>query len=152
MNVIDFLKMLNFEEFDYFYHETGAGIGEEIMEEGLLVDGTNILDTNNIAYTTICPLTPELVNTPQEFIKFLCGEKSSSPTRDVAEMVILSADKEVNGRLVDPYKEFHNGQYYEGIIRKHHVMGVIDLETLDFYFNDEFEYASDVDELTDFAL
>ena len=55
MNVTDLLKMLDFEEFDYFYHETGDGVGEEIMEEGLLVEGTNILDTNNIAYTTISP-------------------------------------------------------------------------------------------------
>lgn len=152
MNVTDFIKMLNFDEFDYFYHETGAGVGEEIMEEGLLVDGTNILETNNIAYTTISPLTPDLVITPRDFVNFLATERSSSPTREVAEMVILSADKEVLGNLVEPYDEIHDGQHYGGIIRNHHVMGVIDLDTLEFNFNENFEYASDVDEMVDFSL
>ena len=152
MNVTDFIKMLNFEEFDYFYHETGSGVGEEIMEEGLLVDGTNILETNNIAYTTISPLTPDLVRTQREFVNFLASEKSSSPTREVSEMVILCADKEVEGRLVEPYGEVREGQHYAGIIRSHHVMGVIDLDTLEFSFNENFEYASDANEMVNFSL
>lgn len=152
MNVTDLLKMLDFEEFDYFYHETGDGVGEEIMEEGLLVEGTNILDTNNIAYTTISPLTPDLVKTPQDFVKFLSYEKSSSPTREVAEMVIIGAGKEVLGNLVEPYDEMHDGQHYDGIIRSHHVMGVIDLDTLEFNFNENFEYAAEANEKMDFML
>ena len=62
MELSDFLDCLDFDEFDYFYHETSRGNGERIMEEGLLVDGTNILGTNNILYTTASPLTSDMVD------------------------------------------------------------------------------------------
>lgn len=152
MNVLDFLKLLNFEEFDYFYHETGAGVGQEIMEEGLMVEGINIIDTKHIAYTTVAPLLPEFVTTPRDFVVFLDREKSSLPGREVAEMVILCSDKEVGANLVEPYNGYHDGMRYDGIIRKHHIMGVIDMDSLEFTMNDEFEFASDLVDASDYSI
>lgn len=152
LNVLDLLKMLNFEEFDYFYHETGAGLGREIMEEGLMVEGTNIIGTKNIAYTTVSPLLPEMVRTPRDFVVFLDNEKGSGSSRDTSEMVILCADKSLDGYLVEPYDEYHNEKKYSGIIRKGYIMGVINIDSLEFEMNEEFEFASDLVDASDFKL
>lgn len=152
MNVLDFLKLLDFDNFNYFYHETEPGVGLEIMENGLLVDGTNILGVDNIAYTTTLPLEKDLVNDPQEFVDFLKQEKSSNPSRKVAEMVILCSTKEIGDRIVESYQDYCNGNYYEGIINNHLIMGVIDLETLEFTMNEEFEYAEELMEDNDYCI
>ena len=49
MNLEEFVNGLDFNNYDYFYHETGKSVGESILEEGLLVDETNIL------FTSACP-------------------------------------------------------------------------------------------------
>ena len=152
MNILDFLKLLNFEDFDYFYHETGAGVGMLIMEEGLLVDGTNILNTNNVAYTTVAPLLPEMVKDPKDFVTFIERERSSNPNRTICEMVILSTSKEVGDNLVEPYEVYRDGNYYEGIIRKNCVMGVLDMDSLEFELNENFEYADELYDYSDFQL
>ena len=144
MNIMDFLKMLNYDEFSYFYHETSSGVGKRILERGLLVDGTNILDVENIAFTTIAPLTPDLTETPEQFVNFVQHERSSSSVRDVSEMVIICTAKNLVGDLVESYDKIYQGNFFEGIIRKHHILGVIDMETLSFEMNEEFEYAGDL--------
>lgn len=144
MNVTDLLKLLNYEEYDYFYHETGTGVGEQIIEEGLLVDGNNIIGTKNIAFTTIACLTPDLTETPEKFVSFLQNEKSDSAIREVTEMVILSSPKEIEGKIARPYGNYHDGTQYEEIIDSNFVMGVINLNNLTFRMNEEFEYADDL--------
>ena len=122
------------------------------MEEGLMVEATNILDTKNIAYTTISPLLPEMVKTPRDFVVFLDSEKGSNFDREVSEMVILCADKDVLGNLVEPYNNYHGQTKYAGIIRRHHIMGVIDMDSLEFEMNEEFEFASDLVDSSDFRI
>lgn len=97
--------MLNYDEFSYFYHETSSVVGKWILESGLLVDGANILDVENIAFTTIAPLPPDLTETPEQFINFIQYEKSSSSVRDVSEMVIVCTAKNLVGDLANLMKE-----------------------------------------------
>ena len=141
MELSDFLDCLDFDEFDYFYHETSRGNGERIMEEGLLVDGTNILGTNNILYTTASPLTSDMVDSFEEFID---TEKSNGEaSRDVSEMVILGATKDYSKRLVRKFDDYVDGTYYEGIVDSSFVLGYVDLVTKKFSLNENYEYADE---------
>ena len=67
MELVELKEMFDFEENDYLYHVTGRGLGERIMEEGLLVEGTNILNASNIIETTTLPITKEIVDNPLDF-------------------------------------------------------------------------------------
>lgn len=141
MEISEFIEKLDFDEFDYFYHETSRGTSEEVMEEGLLVDGTNILDTDNILFTTALPLTRELVSDSESFKKFLEEEKSVGGFRDVSEMVILGAPKDYHKRLVSPFDDYKDGNYYQGIVESHLVLGYIDLSSKRFTVNENYEYS-----------
>lgn len=144
MKATDLKQILDFDSFDYLYHETSRGNGQPIMEQGLLVDGTNILQTNNILFTTTLPLTKEMVSDDHEFTSFLTQEKSVSKLRDVSEMVILCSPKEYDYQIVSPYNDYdHAGNYYEGIIEPSFILGVIDLKDLTFTSNPECEYLDD---------
>ena len=50
MSLDNIQDIFDFDNFDYFYHETSKGDAQTIMQQGLLVDGTNIIDTNNILF------------------------------------------------------------------------------------------------------
>ena len=76
MNLEEFVNGLDFNNYDYFYHETGKAVGESILEEGLPVDGTNILDVDNILFTTACPFTKDKASSLSTFI-----DEEYSPTR-----------------------------------------------------------------------
>ena len=141
MEISELIEKLDFDEFDYFYHETSRGNSIDIMEEGLLVDGTNILDTDNILFTTTLPLTKDLVSDAETFKTFLDEEKSIGGIRDVSEMVILGAPKDYEQRLVSKYDDYKDGSYYEGIVESHLVLGYIDLVSKRFTVNENYEYS-----------
>lgn len=144
MEIKDFIDTLNFDEYDYFYHETSKNNGKKICEEGLLVDGTNILNTNNILFTTASPLTKDFVEDPNNFIKFLEQEKTHSTIRDVSEMVIICAPKEYEKQIINEYQDYdENGNYYKGIIENNFIAGFIDLNNLEFHENPDFEFSDD---------
>ena len=149
MKATDLNQYLDFEENDYLYHETSRGNGERIMEEGLLVDGTNILDTNNILFTTTLPLTKEMTSDPEEFSSFLTQEKSISKLRDVSEMVIICSPKDYDYQIVSPYNDYDSsGNYYQGIVEPQFIMGVINLRDLTFTPNPECQYSDAIQEAT----
>ena len=142
MKATDLNEFLDFEENDYLYHETSRGNGQRIMEEGLLVDGTNILNTNNILFTTTLPLTKEMTSDPEEFSSFLTQEKSVSKLRDVSEMVIICSPKDYDYQIVSPYNDYDSsGNYYDGIVEPQFIMGVINLRDLTFTPNPECQYS-----------
>jgi hypothetical protein len=144
MKATNLHKILDFENNDYLYHETSKGFGKQIMEEGLLINGTNILNTNNILFTTTLPLTEEMTSDPIEFSNFLNQEKSLSALRDVSEMVIIYSPKEYDYQIVSPFNNFDSsGQYYEGIVEPQFIIGVINLRDLTFTPNPECEYADE---------
>lgn len=133
MNLEEFVNGLDFDNYDYFYHETGKGIGESVLEEGLLVDGTNILDVDNILFTTACPFTKDIVSSLSSFI-----DEEYSPTRgrDVSEIIILVAPKDLGGFIVDPLNDYIDGAFYEGIVPPTRVLGYIDMGSKEFVPND----------------
>ena len=71
MSLDNIQDIFDFDNFDYFYHETSKGDAQTIMQQGLLVDGTNIIDTNNILFTTASPITEEMVTSSQQFIDYI---------------------------------------------------------------------------------
>lgn len=149
MEIYDFIKGLNFNDFDYFYHETNEGNGRNIIDNGLFVAGNNILDVDNILFTTAAPFSEDLVIDEETLKKFLEQEKSINKIRDVSEIVIISCPKEYNQRIVSPFENYYEGTYYEGIIESNNILGYFDLNDQIFYINENYEY---VNELLDDVL
>lgn len=145
MKIPEFTQILDFDNFNYLYHETSRGTGERIMEEGLLVNGNNILNVDNILFTTTLPLTKDMVSNPDEFSLFLTQEKSTgSLFRDVSEMVIIASPKDYDNKIVSPYNAYADDEnYYQGIVESNFILGVINLEDLTFTPNLECEYYDD---------
>jgi hypothetical protein len=145
MKIPEFTKILDFDSFNYLYHETSRGTGERIMEEDLLVNGNNILNVDNILFTTTLPLTKDMINDPEEFSTILRQEKSTgSLFRDVTEMVIIASPKDYDNNIVSPYNAYAEDEnYYQGIVEPSFILGVINLEDLTFTPNIECEYYDD---------
>lgn len=144
MGLENIKELFDFESFDYFYHETEEGNGERIMEEGLLVDGTNIIDTNNILFTTTVPITPDMVESSQAFIDYINSEVGSNTLRDVSEMVIICTEKGNARHLVDEFNQTINEHFYEGIIYPNYIMGYIDMHDMEFHPNEKYEFAEEI--------
>ncbi len=140
MNLDDLLNELDFSNFDYFYHETERGIGQEILERGLLIEGTNIINTDNIIFTTVAPLSQDMVSDEGSFQEFLEDEKTHSPLRDVSEMVIIASPKEDDAQIAIPFNDYVDGTYYEAIIPSSNIVGFIDLDTKEIVMNEECQY------------
>ena len=144
MKLTELIEKLDFEEFDYFYHETSKDKSDLILQEGLLVKGTNILDTSNIIFTTTLPITKNMVQDEASFYNFLDLEKTSSSIRDVSEMVIIGAPKDYEKRIVSPYNKYKDGIYYEGIINNNFILGYIDMFDKQFKVNMNYEYSDEL--------
>ena len=80
MSIDAFLKLLDYENFDYLYHETSLNSALNIMDKGLLIDGNNILQVDNILFTTTFFLSEDLTYDENEFIDFLESEKGIIPS------------------------------------------------------------------------
>lgn len=143
MTIEEFIKSLNFEENDYFYHITGKGNSIDMFEEGLYVDGNNILNTNNILETTTLPITPDMVATYEQFRSYLQGELSDIGFRDTSEFVVLGAPKSYMKQIVSDFCDVKDGTYYEGVIPPEFIMGYFDKDTLEFTINENFNYGTD---------
>ncbi len=146
MNLENIKDIFDFDNFDYFYHETSVDRAKSIMQQGLLVDGTNILGTNNILFTTTCRISEDMVPTSQAFIDYVESEFGPSDIRDVSAMVILAADKDFHEDIVEPFEQYIDGNYYQGIIRPQQVVGYVDMQELEFYPNENYEYVDEVED------
>ena len=144
MSLDNIKDIFDFDNFDYFYHETSKTNAQAIIQQGLLVDGTNIIDTNNILFTTASPITKDMVTSSQNFIDYIQSEASPNNIRDVSAMVILAADKECEGQIVDEFGQTVDGNYYQGIIYPEQIVGYIDMCDLEFYPNENYECADEI--------
>ena len=142
MTVNDFINLLDFEENDYFYHITGNGKSSSILEEGLLVNGTNILDVDNILFTTATPLYPEDAVDEKALNNLLDAELSSNKLRGTNEMVIIGSPKIMEKDIVEKYNEVIDGVLYKGIVDKTYIMGYFNINH-EFTPNEEFIYGND---------
>ena len=139
MNIEDLKKCFDFKENRYFYHITGNDLAEEVIEEGLLVDGTNILGVDNILFTTAIEITPDMLD---EFEQLLDDELKEDNLRGVSQMVIMGCPKDEVDFIVDKTEQHVDGEVYEGIIHPNYIMGYVNLEH-EFIPNDMFDYGSD---------
>lgn len=142
MRLEDAISFFDFENYDYYYHMTGKGIGNLICEEGLLVDGTNILGATNIKDTTTIEITPEMVEDVDDFIDFVQEEVNNSLLRDTSEMVIIGSPKEIDKEIVSDYDKRKDDNYYQGIIHANMIMGYINQE-LEFIPNENYAHGND---------
>ncbi len=138
MNIEDVKKCFNFKDYSYFYHITGDGVGDMICEEGLLVDGTNILDVDNIIFTTAIEITPDMID---ELEDILDEELHEDSFRGTSEMVILGCDKSNVSDIVYLEEQEKDGKKYEGIVFPNHVMGYFNIDK-EFTPNELFDYGS----------
>ncbi len=141
MELEEFVASMDFLNNNYFYHETSRGNGEEIIEDGLYVDGTNILEVDNILFTTALPLTIGMVSNFEEFCGFLDTEKSSGNIRDVSEFVIICSPKEYDDRIVDLNEYYKDGKYYMGKVDRSFICGYIDMGTKKLVLNPDYDYS-----------
>ena len=142
MRIEDTISFFDFENYDYFYHITSHGIGDLICEEGLLVDGTNILGAKNLKDTTTKELSPELVYDVDGFIDFVQGEVDNCLLRDTSEMVIIGAPKEAEKEIVFNYEQTIDDHFYKGIIYPNMVMGYFN-QNLEFITNEHYAHGTD---------
>lgn len=137
---VDLKQLVDLDHYDYFYHMTSEENAENICDEGLLVNGNNILNTNNVIYTTAVPIDDELL---KEFDYILEDEMGKTEVRSTDACVIIGAPKEYNREIVEDYDDYHNGDYYEGIVNNSMIMGYFDLRK-EFHPNENYNYATDI--------
>ena len=140
-----FLETLDFKNYDYFFHQTACGNGEHIIEEGLYVKGINILNTNNVLYTTTCPLLETDVASFEDFIDFLNDIYSSNIFRTIGELVIIGVPKHLKTYIVTKETNYLNGEKFEGIISNHVILGYIDILEQTFISNENYDYLYDIE-------
>ena len=138
-----FLSMFDFEEYDYFYHQTNRGTGEEILESGLLVEGSNILEVDNLIYTTTIELKPSDIEDIPTFLDFLKDHEFYTQFRDTLEMVFIVAPKAYDKEIVEGYDHFVNGTFFRGIIQPEHILGYINVLTQEVTLNEYCDYKKD---------
>lgn len=142
MRIEDTFSFFDFENFDYYYHMTGDGIGDLICEEGLLVDGTNIIGAKNIKDTTTKEITPDMVANHDDFIQFVQGEIQNCLLRDTSEMVIIGSPKDFEKEIVSDYEQSKDEHFFQGIIHANMIMGYYN-QGLEFICNENYAYGTD---------
>lgn len=142
MKFEDTIPFFDFDNYHYFYHITGHGIGDLIFEEGLLVDGTNFLGTNNLKDTTTIEITPDMISDSDEFRQFVQNEINNILFRDTSEMIIIGSPKESNKEIVADYGQSKDENFYQGIIYPNMIMGYYN-QDLEFIANERYAHGND---------
>ena len=124
-----FNELFDFNDYRYFYHITGHGVGESIIENGLLM-------AEKEYYTTMVEITPDMITDPE---KFLTDEKGfGAMERD--EMVLIRVPKSMGYDFITPLSKGSNDIFeddkYASFVPSDFILGYFDLDTLDFTPND----------------
>ncbi len=136
ISAIDFLENLDFDENVYFYHITEKGVGEKIINNGLLMVDSHF-------WSTIIQITPDMLENPYDFLK---NEKGNN-IRGTEEMVIISCDKEDVKYLVKKNTsqnfDWNLEDDPEYIILKDNIVGYIDLTDLEYplFLNPDYSFS-----------
>lgn len=120
---------LDYENNEYFYHVTGKGFSNQIMEEGLCLEDKN-LDSTTIKFPE------ELIQDPCKY----CKEEYRNGIVKRQEMVILGCPKGYDSYLVEEssYPIEIGDNLYNYFVSKEYILGYVDLETLDVTYNPEY--------------
>ena len=111
-----FNELFDFNDYRYFYHITGHGVGESIIENGLLM-------TEKEYYTTMVEITPDMITDME---------------RD--EMVLIRVPKSMGYDFITPLSKGTTDIFEDdkdaSFVPSDLVLGYFDLDTLDFNPND----------------
>lgn len=152
MNIIDLINSLDLENFDYFYHATELSNAKKIINEGLLVNGTNIIGVDNIAFTTIAPFYLSDLESPENFADFIISERSDSAVRTISAFVIIGASKDEHANVVSPYNQYVGTEFFEGIIPTDYIIGFVNANNLSVTLNEDYHYLDEMMERTDYSI
>lgn len=124
-SIKDFFENLDFAEMSYFYHITGAGNGEKINEEGLLMADPHL-------WSTTIEITPEMITNPHKFV----SEEKGNNLRQTDEMVLIGCPKEDVEYLVAPNESlsWNAEEKADYIIPRDYIIGYIDMRNADEEF------------------
>ena len=130
MTAEEFFRCLDFEERTYYYHITGAGVGEIICDEGLAMADSHV-------WSTMIEITPDLI---EDLDSFLSGEYSSNSQRGTEEMVIIGVDKGSEGSFITKNDIHSNSSWTmqedaSYLVPKANILGYIDLTDPEYTFN-----------------
>lgn len=125
----ELMNNLNLEDYDYYYHITGKGYGQEIIEEGLYLE--------DYAWnTTMIKFSEEIVNNLYEY----CESEYKNSIDKRQEMVIIINYKDDDNNLVkvaDCPKWVGGGAALKYQVKNEHILCYVDLETLEVTYNPE---------------
>lgn len=111
-----FNELFDFNDYRYFYHITGHGVGESIIENGLLM-------AEKEYYTTMVEITPDMITDME---------------RD--EMVLIRVPKSMGYDFITPLSKGTTDIFEDdkdaSFVPSDLVLGYFDLDTLDFNPND----------------
>ena len=111
-----FNELFDFNDDRYFYHITGHGVGESIIENGLLM-------AEKEYYTTMVEITPDMITDME---------------RD--EMVLIRVPKSMGYDFITPLSKGTTDIFEDdkdaSFVPSDLVLGYFDLDTLDFNPND----------------
>lgn len=110
MDVQDFFENLDFNDMAYFYHITGKGNGNKIMENGLYMEDSKLSSTLNQLY----------LDNLDDVNKFII-RRGNQIARNNDEMVIIGCYKEDI-----PYLVKKESDYY--IISSENIIGYIEID------------------------
>lgn len=123
-----FNELFNFDEYRYFYHVTGHGVSDKVMEEGLLM-------AEKEYYTTMIEITPDMINDPETFLK----DEKGFGVMQRDEMVIIRVPKSLGYNFVeslesknDLFEDDNNASF----VPSDYIFGYFDLDNFGFTYND----------------
>lgn len=131
MELEELIFNLDFENNRYFYHITGKGFGDEIIEEGLF------LEDRDLKSTTI-ELPKEMINDPISY----CESEYADSLVKRQEMIIIGCEKSEVSCIVEKSSipKWVGDQKLEYIVPNDYILGYIDLKTLEVIYNEEYQY------------
>ena len=131
MELEELIFNLDFQNNRYFYHITGKGFGDEIIEEGLF------LENEDLRSTTI-ELPEEMINDPITY----CESEYIDALVNRQEMVIIGCAKSEVSYVVEKSSipKWIGDQKLEYVIPNGYILGYIDLKTLEVTYNEEYQY------------
>lgn len=131
MELEELIENLDLEEMNYFYHITGKGYGDDIINEGLFLLEKELR-------TTTIPLPIEFLKNPQEY----CESEYTTTLVKREEMVIIGCEKGEEKYIVEKLDDskWIGNQKFDYMVSNRYILGYIDLETFEVTYNYEYEY------------
>jgi len=127
----ELMNSLDFENNRYFYHITGRGFGNQIIEEGLSLEERDLR-------TTTIEIPIEMINDPITY----CESEYVDGIVKRQEMVVIGCEKGEESYIVEEsdVPKWIGDQKLEYIIPREYILGFIDLKTLNVTYNSEYLY------------